>query len=226
MQSLLILILLMVGINMNAQNSQKELTVYYVGDPMCSWCYGFTNEWSTFVAAHPNIKFVYLMGGLRPDGTESMASLKDFLTEHWREINHRTGMEFNYDILQKDMVYNTEPACRAVACIKALFPSHTLAFFQQVQKSFYKNNNNPYATATYKSIVAVMGLDSNAFESLFVSAEGRKLVLNDFQIAGQLGANGFPTVFVQQGDRYQTLTRGYTSANELGQRMKSFISNQ
>ena len=69
------------------------MTLYYIGDPMCSWCYGFTNEWSAFVAALPNVKFIYLMGGLRPDGTESMASLKDFLAEHWHEINQRTGME-------------------------------------------------------------------------------------------------------------------------------------
>lgn len=214
----------MSGINMNAQNSQKEPTIYYVGDPMCSWCYGFTKEWSLFVEAHPNAKYTYLMGGLRPDGNESMASLKDFLAEHWHEINQRTGMEFKFDILQNDMVYNTEPACRAVACVKALFPANTLSFFQRVQKSFYLYNNNPYATATYKSIVADLGLDADAFETMFLSADGRRLVLQDFQKARELGANGFPTVLVKWGDQYYTLTRGYASVQDLTLRLKSIMS--
>ncbi|MBK8109154.1 MAG: DsbA family protein [Saprospiraceae bacterium] len=224
MKSLCFLVLLLTGINMNAQKAQKEMTLYYIGDPMCSWCYGFTNEWSAFVAALPNVKFIYLMGGLRPDGTESMASLKDFLAEHWHEINQRTGMEFKFDILQNDIVYNTEPACRAVACVKALFPSHTLSFFQRVQKSFYQYNNNPYATATYMSIVSDLGLDSDAFEKLFLSADGRKLVLQDFEKARELGANGFPTILVKAGDQYYTLTRGYTTALELMQRFKTILS--
>lgn len=225
MRSILIAWVLMVGFNLKAQNSQKELTLYYVGDPMCSWCYGFTNEWNQFCANHPGIKISYIMGGLRPDGTESMSSLKDFLTEHWQEINQRTGLEFKYDILQQDIVYNTEPACRAVACVKSLFPSHEKSFFQKFQQRFYQFNDNPYATATYKSLVAQLGLDADEFEKLYLSADGRKLVLQEFQKARELGANGFPTVMAKYGDQYYTLTRGFTTAQILNQRLSVITSH-
>lgn len=108
--------------------------------------------------------------------------------------------------------------CQSIVSIPYAF------FFQRVQKSFYQYNNNPYATATYMSIVADLGLDSDAFEKLFLSADGRKLVLQDFEKARELGANGFPTVLVKAGDQYYTLTRGYTTALELMQRFKTILS--
>ena len=41
MKYLLVTITLMMA---NTMNSQDKPTLIYIGDPMCSWCYGFGHE--------------------------------------------------------------------------------------------------------------------------------------------------------------------------------------
>jgi putative protein-disulfide isomerase len=59
-------------------------TIIYIGDPMCSWCYGFAPEITKVKEALPDYEFKVVLGGLRPQGTETMADLGDFLEHHWK----------------------------------------------------------------------------------------------------------------------------------------------
>lgn len=221
MLSFLILAMFSSPIQFWEQNEEPELI--YVGDPMCSWCYGFTGQWNELLLLQPSLKVKYIMGGLRPDGNEAMKDLKDFLKEHWLEIHHRTGMPFKYEILDKDMVYNTEPACRAVVTVRHLFPQNTKDFFQKTQMAFYFENHNPYATASYKKIVDGMGLDGEAFEKFYTSEPARKMVVNDFATAAQLGANGFPTVLLKFNNQYHIISRGYTETTLMNARIRKIL---
>ena len=43
-------------------------TLYYVADPMCSWCFGFAPELAAIRAGLPaHIRLEYVMGGLARD---------------------------------------------------------------------------------------------------------------------------------------------------------------
>mgnify|MGYP000853319151 FL=1 len=47
-------------------------TLYYVHDPMCSWCWAFVPTWEQIQRELPNdIEVVYLLGGLAPDSDEA-----------------------------------------------------------------------------------------------------------------------------------------------------------
>lgn len=48
-------------------------TLYYIHDPMCSWCWGFTPIWQKIRAQLPaDLPVVYLLGGLAPDSDDPM----------------------------------------------------------------------------------------------------------------------------------------------------------
>lgn len=221
MLPLFILVMFATPAHFWVQDEEPELI--YVGDPMCSWCYGFTGQWNALLLQQSSLKVKYIMGGLRPDGNEAMKELKDFLKEHWLEIHHRTGMPFKYEILDRDMVYNTEPACRAVVTVRHLFPEKTKDFFQKTQMAFYFENHNPYATASYKKIVNDLRLDGEAFEKFYNSDAARKMVVNDFATAAQLGANGFPTVLLKFKNQYQVISRGYAETAVMNARIRKIL---
>jgi putative protein-disulfide isomerase len=195
--------------------------IIYVGDPMCSWCYGFGNEVSTFIGNHPEIPFEMVMGGLRPDGTESVSSLKDFLKEHWEEIHQRTGLPFKYDILDEEMLYNTEPACRAVVVFSQMWPDKTMDFFKAVQQSFYRDNLSPLVLETYLGLLDEFGLDKREFKKKFESADGLLDTHAHFQRAEKLGVRSFPTLLIEVNGEILILARGYTTAENLEKTLKA-----
>ena len=48
-------------------------TLYYVHDPMCSWCYAFKSTLDELKKhLSSNIKLVYVVGGLAPHSDEIM----------------------------------------------------------------------------------------------------------------------------------------------------------
>lgn len=52
----------------------NSYTLYYVYDPMCSWCWGFNKTWNKVKKSLPkNINIQYVLGGLAPDSDEIMS---------------------------------------------------------------------------------------------------------------------------------------------------------
>jgi len=87
------------SINIMAQNENPLKTkLIYFGDPMCSWCYGFAPEIEKIAAKFNAIDFEIVLGGLRPGGKQTMAEMKDFLKQHWQEIEEQTFQKFSYEL--------------------------------------------------------------------------------------------------------------------------------
>ena len=129
-----------------ASNARRGWAVHYIGDPMCSWCWGISPTVGALVdfCEAEGIEFSITMGGLRPGGGDQWnAAFKDFLRNEWRHIAQATGQPFGFALLEESHFdYNTEPACRAVATVKLLqarneLPaSIALEFFSAVDVKF------------------------------------------------------------------------------------------
>ncbi|MBT3648501.1 MAG: DsbA family protein [Flavobacteriales bacterium] len=219
MKHLLIVILFIMSFDwLNAQNP----TIIYVGDPMCSWCYGFAPEISKVREALPDHEFKLVLGGLRPHGTETNADIGDFLREHWEEIHKRTGQPFKYDILEdKTMVYDTEPACRAVVAARNLNPEIELEFFKAVQDAFYAENRNMLDIETYLRIADEFELDSDQYRQTFDSEECKYETAQEFQLSSEMGIRGFPSVVVRHNGQLFLASNGFRTAEDLLRTIKN-----
>ncbi len=206
-------------------NAQDTKLIYF-GDPMCSWCYGFSNEVSEIKNSFPDIPFEMVMGGLRPYGTETMASLKGFLKEHWEEIGHLTGQKFSYDILeQPEFIYDTEPACRAVVVMRMIAPEKELPFFKAVQKLFYSQNKDPKQLESYSDLLKEFGIDKEEFGLKWNADEFKQKTKADFQLSQEMGVRGFPSMVLKAGEQYYLLSNGYQKAEKVIQTIQSKLKN-
>lgn len=224
MKYFLLGILIMANTTISAQDKP---TLIYIGDPMCSWCYGFGNEIAAVIDdLGEEIQLEVVMGGLRPYNTQTMTDLKEFLTEHWHEVNRASQQPFSYEILDTDLLYDTEPACRAVIVARELQPKSTMHFFHKVQNAFYHENKNPHLTATYADIAEQMGMDRNLFIKKFESEKYKKLIKEDFLRASQLGVRSFPTVLLVSDGNTKIVSAGYSKAEEVLSKVKKIISKK
>jgi len=209
----------------NAMNAQDKPTLIYVGDPMCSWCYGFGDEIAEVIKElGDDVNLEVVMGGLRPYNTQTMTDLKDFLTDHWKHVHDASGQPFQYDILDTELLYDTEPACRAVMIARELQPESVMTYFHKVQSAFYADNKNPHLTATYADIAERMGIDRSIFSQRFESEEYKKLIKNDFLRASQLGVRSFPTVLLMKDGETNVVSAGYAKAEKVINNVRKVIS--
>lgn len=194
----------------------QEPTIIYIGDPMCSWCYGFAPEITELKESLPEYDFKLVLGGLRPGGTETNEDLGEFLAHHWKDVEKRTAKPFNYDILDdSNLVYDTEPACRAVVTARHMKPEIELDFFKAVQTAFYVEAKDIRAADTYIALARQFSLDEDAFRSKFESDEMKYATKADFQLSGEMGVRGFPSVVMSQKGQLFMIANGYISADEL-----------
>lgn len=212
MKTLLILFMLSTTQLATSQND----TLIYVGDPMCSWCYGFSPELDKVRAAFPNVPFEMVMGGLRAGGTETMGELKDFLYDHWIDVQKASGQKFNFSILdQRDVLYDTEPACRAVIVANKLKPGVGYEFFKSVQESFYVQNNLPADIDTYIHIGERFGIDPELFHKRFKDKQAKADSYSEFDLANAMGVKGFPSLIAKIDGKLYLVTNGYRKSDEI-----------
>jgi putative protein-disulfide isomerase len=215
----IIFFLLFQSLTMTAQDKP---TLIYIGDPMCSWCYGFSPELTIALdELGEKVEVETVMGGLRPYNTQTMMDLADFLTGHWREVHERSNQPFNYDVLKTSQVYDTEPPSRAVVVMRELAPAHELAFFKDIQTAFYFGNKNMGNVETYLELAKKYKVNSTKFKTLFESAKMKNAVRADFEKAAAMGVRGFPTVVLKKGEEYILISNGYLAGERVAKMVEA-----
>lgn len=210
------------------------VTLTYVGDPMCSWCYGFGVPLGQLLARFPGLPVQLVLGGLRAYNTQVMDdSLKTKLRGAWAGVAQRSGQPFSEALFERqDFIYDTEPACRAVVTVREHAPQLALAMYHAIQQAFYADGRDTTKAAVLGEIWdEVHGRTKEAWGHInflrdFDSEAMRQLTREDFGQAQRWGVRGFPTLLAVQDGQAQILTSGYADAEVLAERLAHIVTRQ
>jgi putative protein-disulfide isomerase len=197
-------------------------TLYYFVDPMCSWCYAFSPELQEIIKALPDVPLKYVMGGLAPDSDEPMSEeVKQYVQNTWRSVSERTGAQFNFDFWAKCQPRrSTYPGCRAVIAAGLQGQDNKPIMLEAIQKAYYRQARNPSENETLIEIAAEIGLDKDRFADDLTSPQVEELLQADFNFKYRLGVQGFPTLVLEQDDKFYGLTIGYAKADVVLSRLE------
>jgi putative protein-disulfide isomerase len=203
---------------------RDDTEIIYVGDPMCSWCWGISPQLNQLQreARQAGIPYRIVVGGLRPGGGDPWNDeFRNFLRHHWEEVHRKSGQPFGYDLFDRESFdYDTEPACRAVVAVRQLAPEMESRFFEWVQHHFYVQNRDPGEVEFYQPICEALKIDFDAFRQLFESPEVEALTRADFQLNRQWGVSGFPTVLLRKDQQLYAIARGYAEFEDMWERVQ------
>lgn len=208
-------------------NNNSEDKLIYVGDPMCSWCWGITNHLEKLKTDYKDqFDFQLVLGGLRPGGGEEWNEhFREMIKGHWHHVEDASGQPFDYTFFDRESFnYDTEPAARSVRVVRDIAPNKEWEFYKSLQRSFYAENKDLNDLNLLEVLCKQLEVDYEGFESVFLSVEYKKLVKEDFIFAQQLGVRGFPAVVMKKGEEYIAITLGYSDYDTMKSRMEMAIA--
>jgi putative protein-disulfide isomerase len=206
----------------------KTHTLYYVHDPMCSWCWGFRPTWLRVAQELPEgIKIKYVLGGLAPDTDTPMPeSMRQSIRQTWRRIQSDIpGTRFNFDFWQHCVPRrSTYASCRAVIAARQQDSDADQRMLLAIQQAYYLNARNPADTAVLVDLASQLGLDPAIFLDSLVSEETQRALLDEFAERDRLGADSFPGLYLGSGNLIQPVTIDYVDADRLLKRLMDKIN--
>lgn len=196
----------------------KATTLYYVHDPMCSWCWGFRPVWEQLKPQLPDgLNLVSWVGGLAPDSNEPMPQLmRDNLQSTWKRISDVIpGTEFNFDFWTKNTPRrSTYPACRAVIVARQMADRENDMTYA-IQQAYYLQARNPSDLETLIDTASSIGLDAEIFKQRMFSSQLMQDFAHELQRVKSIGVNSFPSLVLESGISRYNIAINYNSANAL-----------
>jgi putative protein-disulfide isomerase len=193
--------------------STANSCLFYIHDPMCSWCYAFSQSWTALQKDLPDdLSVVYLLGGLAPDTTEPMPlAMQKNIQQAWQRIEQTVpGVRFNWDFWPRNTpIRSTYPACRAVLAAQKQRADAAPVMIQAIQTAYYQKAMNPSLPETLQECAREIGLDVKAFSEDIVSPAIKQALHHEIQQARSMGVYSYPSLRLMHHDAVFPVTVDY-----------------
>ena len=172
--------------------------LFYVHDPMCSWCYAFNQSWTALQQdLSRDIEIVYLVGGLAPDTTEPMPlATQKMVQQAWQRIEQTVpSVQFNWDFWSYNTpMRSTYPACRAVLAAKKQRAESEPEMVRAIQTAYYQKAMNPSLPETLQACALEIGLNAETFIEDLRSPAIESELQHQIQLARSMDVYSYPSL--------------------------------
>lgn len=204
-----------------------KTVLYYIHDPMCSWCWAFRPVWDEVQRRLPeSISVTFLLGGLAEDSDVPMPeNLRVEIQAHWTTIQRRVaGTQFNFDFWRICTPRrSTYPACRAVIAARNQESAIEDTMIRAIQEAYYLQARNPSDDDVLVALAAEIGLDSARFQWDLHAPEVQGQLMDEIFLSRRLGAKGFPSLILKRGNKHQMIRIDYNDAGFILQQIHDYF---
>ena len=215
------------SVHPNSEEKSPDMNkLYYVYDPMCSWCWGFKPSWAKIEQAlSGEIEIVYLLGGLAPDSDQPMPiEMQQQIAAYWRRIEALLGTEFNHTFWALNTPRRaTYPACRAILAARAQQAEADM--LTAIQEAYYLQARNPSDDGVLIDLAKNLGLDEVKFGADLQHEATQQALLAEIQFARSIGSYSFPSLFVQTTAGITPIPIDYQNADTCIKQIKHANTN-
>ena len=198
--------------------------LYYVHDPMCSWCWGFSRVLNEVLETLPKDFEVHrLLGGLAPDSDVPMPeNMQRQIKSNWTQIEDKiSGVKFNYEFWNKCIPRrSTYPACRAVIAARQQGQQYDELMTKEIQKAYYQKALNPSDNSTLIKLAEKLNLSLEKFEKDLLSSETQEKLIEEIHFSRELFAESFPNLVLQVGDKHFSILIDYNNSKIMLEEIK------
>ena len=203
--------------------------LFYIHDPMCSWCYAFN---SSLTQLHKNlpssVRIQYLLGGLAADTTESMPiDLQKTIQKIWRQIENTVpNTQFNYDFWKLNTPFrSTFPACRAILAARKQDPRFETKIIHAIQKAYYQHAKNPSLQTTLEECAIEVGINLIKFIKDLGSIEIEDELQSEIKLTRSMGTHSYPSLCLLHNEQQFLITIDYLNHQTMIDQINNILEN-
>lgn len=193
--------------------------LFYIYDPMCSWCYAFEAGWQRLQnRLSERVQVTYVLGGLARDTNEPMPEdLRVMIRQTWQKIEKTVPeVHFNYAFWTSNTpVRSTYPACRAILAARKQRAAAGIEMRREIQKAYYQNALNPSRSETLIQCAREIELDVALFTADLTSVDIQMVLEEELRLAGRLNALVFPSLRFQYQDKLYSIHVEYIDDEKM-----------
>jgi len=209
----------------------NNVTLIYVYDPLCRWCYGFHPVMGKLQKRFENrLNIRVIPGGLAIDeNAETIEEGYSAIKHSLEQVEKITGVSFgqNFRLLVEEgsYFYDSEPACIAQTTINTLAPEHALDFAGKLQEALFHEGKNLNHSETFIELISDYDVTVESFLELYNSEEIRERTREQFQWVQDQNASAFPTLLLEIGDDTGMMSKGYRPYDTLESHLHHLLRN-
>ncbi len=205
-----------------------EVSLFYIHDPMCSWCYAFRSSLDALQKdLRTDIQIKNVLGGLAPDTTEPMPTdLQNIIQQTWCRIEKTVpNIQFNHDFWLLNTPYrSTYPACRAILAARKQDTEFESKIWHAIQTAYYQDAKNPSLQAVLQECATEIGLDLVEFMNDLTDLTIERELQSEIRMARSMGVSSYPSLRLLQGETWFPVAVDYlnhrTMINEITEILK------
>lgn len=201
--------------------------ILYLFDPLCGWCYGFSDTIFRFSEKfNADYEFVAIPGGMiTGERIAPFATMQTYISGAYQRVENMTGVKFGESYLtsllpSKQILMDSEPPSRAIVTFRTFDSNQSIAFAKALQKAHYQEGKDYNDSSWYAPLAAEFGIDPDEFQSRFEEEKMIQHVQEEFAWVKESGVQGYPTVVLRNGSKYYMLTNGCTTIENLESSLK------
>lgn len=193
--------------------------LYYIHDPMCSWCWGFRPVWNEVQQSlSGRFDIRYILGGLAPDSDEAMPlPMQHAISDTWKRIQQEipdTAFNFDFWTLSQPR-RSTYPACRAIIACRNQQPQLASTMLLSIQQAYYLQAKNPSDLNVLLELSEKLGLDVKRFANDIQSDLCQNALLKEIEFCRSIGVNSFPSLILKHGKSYTSIDIDYNNSKNI-----------
>jgi putative protein-disulfide isomerase len=204
-------------------------TIFYVYDPLCSWCYGFSPVMKKFKQEYENeYSFEVVSGGMQSgERKQPISDIKDYLKGAYKNVTERTGVVFGenfMEVLEKgERMLDSVPASVALSIIKDLKPEQSFNFAAELHKAIYYDGVDWNKMDSFVPYAERVGVSKEEFLRNASDDKYLQKAKADFKLAADFGVTGFPSVILKHNENYYLLAQGFMPYTDLNKTLEHVL---
>ena len=201
--------------------------LYYIHDPMCSWCYAFSETWLLLQNnLSSEVDVVHLLGGLAPDTMAPMPlTVQQNIQQAWKRIEQTVpGIQFNWEFWSRNQpIRSTYPACRAVIAATRQNQEAGLRMIRAVQDGYYQKAKNPALLEVLVECAEAIGLDTNTFKIDLESIDVENELQRQIQLSRSMDVYSYPSLRLVHRESIYSIAIDYRNYRSMLDEINNYL---
>ena len=187
------------------------MTLHYIYDPLCGWCYGAK---PLVQAAQQVLPVIAHAGGMMTGANRQNVSpqLRNYVMPHDRRIAEYTGQQFGdayFEGLLRDhsAVFDSAPPIAAVMAAEKI-DGRGLELLGRLQTAHYVEGRRIADESVLLECAVELGYNADIFLNTVQSVDTEQHIKNSRALLAKVGGQGFPTFALEQDGQFTLVDIG------------------